>query len=176
MNEELKNWRNYSLLIVAMVCITALGCPQIVNRVTPADVPEQALDYLSFEPNDVHTVFGMSSLYEVRILAAKVEILHREEQLRLTRALTDDTYDYETAKEFLDNSIFSAEAVQDVLIGSPEQPMSLLGLLGGGALGTFAGKLMRRRGDVPRKDVQQKEENARAAGRLAGIEEGRKTT
>lgn len=62
-------------------------------------------------------------------------------------------------------SIEESEIVQDVVIGSEQQPVSILGILGYSGIGLFAGRLMKRKGDLDPKEVEVEKAKAKDDGR-----------
>lgn len=140
-------------IFVCIVCAAILiifGCQTVVDRITPASVGPQAPEYLGEEPKDIY------SLYELKIMKDTIAINHRDKQLELLRAAEDDTYAFNDAKGFIEPAIQEAEALQEKIIGSDDNPLSVSGLLfmlTGGVVGrTF----FRRPGDLTPDEARAK--------------------
>lgn len=168
------DWKNYLLLLIGLVSLAILSCRSALDKVTPADPPGPALAYIEAEPNS----FGFYSLADARETKYQVELKHRTEQLVLKRRLQDDRLLHGDAINAVDYSIAESEIVQDIFIGSEDQPISILGVLGGSGIGLFAGRLMKRKGDLDPKEAELekakvreetiKEINGKDTGPIAG--------
>lgn len=157
----MKDWKNYLLLLVGLVSLAILSCRTALDKVTPANLPRPAFVYIGAEPNNV----GFYSLADARETKYQVELKHRSEQLDLKRQLQDDSLLHGDAISSVAYSIEESEIVQDVVIGSDQQPISILGILGGSGIGLFAGRLMKRKGDLDPKEAEIEKAKAKDEGR-----------
>lgn len=160
----MRDWKNYLLLIVGLSALAILSCRSALDKFTPANPPKPALAYIEAEPNS----FGFYSLADARETKYQVQLKHRSEQLDLKRQLQDDSLLHGDAINSVDYSIEESEIVQDIVIGSEQQPISILGILGGSGIGLLAGRLMKRKGDLDPKEAEIEKSNAREEGRKEG--------
>ena len=162
----MSDWKNYLLLFIGLVSLAILSCRSALDKVTPANRPGPALAYINAEPNDFELFgFPFYSLADARDTKYQVELKHRSERLRLNRCLQNDSLLHGDAINSVDYSIEESEIVQDIVVGSEQQPVSILGILGGGGIGLFAGRLMKRKGDYTIEEVEDEIVNAREEGR-----------
>jgi hypothetical protein len=156
----MRDWKNYLLLFVGLSALAILSCRAALDKVTPANKPGPALAYIEAEPNS----FVFYSLADARETKYQVELKHRSRRLDLKRQLQDDSLLHGDAINSVDYSIEESEIVQDIVIGSEQQPISILGILGGSGIGLFAGRLMKRKGDLDPKEAEDEKRKARAEG------------
>ena len=129
-----------SLLLVlgVVVCVGVMGCSDMMDAVTPCRIPKKTQEYLGIDK-------PITSLLDARDLALDVDIQHHWAQTAALRFIEDDSIKYEYAKE-IRASIVSSKEFQDAIIGSPDQPFSVTGILAGaGLLGVGARFLPRKR-------------------------------
>jgi len=130
---------NSVLLVVGLACIAVLGCASFVDMLTPADVSNAALEYVSQQPD------GWTSLHTARDIRNKIIVKHRTEQLGLLRAAEDDKFAYADAINTININIQEAESLQTLIIGDENHPFSILGVLGGALPGLAIGGLLLKR-------------------------------
>ena len=140
--------RGAILLVVCVVCLAAISCQSLVDRVTPCEVSEQVYDYAGLEPKE------FTSLYEAKKIRDKIIIQHRHSLVELSRMIEDENYDYADA-EAIKAQIKEAEEFQDFIIGSEDQQFSVLGLLAGFTGGGFIGRMIKRKGDYSPTEVEE---------------------
>ena len=162
----MRDWKNYLLLFVGLSALAIISCRSAVDKVTPAARPGPALAYIEAEPNDFE-LFGFQfySLADARDTKYQVELKHRSRRIELNRHLQDDSLQHGDAVNSVDYSIEESEIFQDIVIGSEQQPISILGILGGSGIGLFAGRLMKRRGDLDPKEAEIEKAKAKEEGR-----------
>ena len=148
--KEKRMWEKleYALLLgVALTGIVLMSCASLLDEITPADIPMESLEYAGYEPNEV----GFYSLKKARTVLREVVTIHRDRLLDWEYNLKREQFLYEAAKGYLEPAIQEAREFQELLIGSAEQPLSILGLmtyLGFGGAGTLMGKnLLKRKKD-----------------------------
>ena len=138
------------LIVVCILLIALIGCQTLVDSITPSFIPERALDYAEVDLSEKL----IPSLNDARIVRDEIIIGHRDVQLDLKRIAEDDVFAYQDALNYIDGSIAAAEALQDLVIGSPENPYSLLGLLAPLGLGTMVGLKFKRKGDFSPEEME----------------------
>jgi len=157
----MRDWKNYLLLLVGLSALAILSCRTYLDKVTPANPPKPALAYIDVEPND----FGFYSLFDARETKYQVELKHRTSQLELVRQIKDDNLLYGDASNAADYSIEESEIFQDIMIGSEDQPISILGILAGAGISLPIGRAMKRKGDLDPKEVEIEKAKAKDEGR-----------
>ncbi len=149
-----------TLLLVLVIGI--VGCRALLDDLTPAKIPERSKEYAEVTPEDIG---GFPSLGDATDTRVEIIIKHRDTQIGLKRRAEDDTMAYKDALGFIDQAIADSYALQAIVIGSPENPISLLGLLAPLGLGAFAGGSLIKRG----KDYSPEQyETAVAKAKLEG--------
>ena len=131
------------ITLALVVIIGVVGCRAMLNEITPARIPDRSKDYAEVTPEDIE---GLPSLNDATDTRTEIIIKHRDTQIGLKRRAEDDTMAYKDALGFIDQAIADSYALQTLVIGSPENPISLLGLLAPLGLGAFAGKELFKRG------------------------------
>jgi len=139
---ELKNWKYWLLVMVCIISFAIIGCNSMIDRITPAEMPKRTAEYVGMDPN-----IEVVSLRDAKIIKDDVLILHRNAQLSLLRFAQDDELAYKDALAFIETSIEEAQGLQDIVVGTSEQPFSVLGILAGLTGGAAIGKVMKRKGD-----------------------------
>ncbi len=130
------------LIVVCVAAMAILGCGSLIDNFTPAEVSRIAADYGEVELD------GITTLKDAKQVKVGIAIKHRNVQTNLKRQAEDDSFLHGVANEFVDVSISEAETLQSIVIGSPDNPYSLLGLLAPLGLGGIIGKTyMKRKGD-----------------------------
>ncbi len=138
----MKNWRAVASVIVGLICLCVISCRSMLDRVTPSDIPAQSLAYVEKKPADV--IPTLNTAKEVR---TEIIVKHRNKQIDLKRLAEDDKLAYTDALGFIKASIAESTAMQELLIGSETQPLSILGLLAGAGIAFPVGKILKRKGD-----------------------------
>lgn len=133
-----------AILVSVAVILGLIGCRAFIDRITPADIPEISIKYAGIEPNTVL----IPTLNTAKDIRNKIIINHRNTQVDLLRLAADDKYAYQNAKGLIEANIKDAEEFQELIIGSEDQPYSILGLLAPLGAGALVGKqFFRRKGD-----------------------------
>lgn len=142
--------------ILLIVVVGILGCRSLLDEITPARIRDRSADYAEITEEDIGIFPSVADATDTRI---EIIIKHRDTQLDLKRLAEDDKLAYEDALGFINAAIEEAYVLQGLIIGSPENPISLLGLLAPLGLGAFAGKELFKRG----KDYSPQEYEAGVA-------------
>lgn len=149
-----------TLLLIAVVVV--VGCRSLLDEFTPAKIRDRAADYAEVTEEDIGVFPSLADAMDTRI---EIIIKHRDTQVSLKRLAEDDSVLYKDALGFIDAAIEESINLQGLIIGSPENPISLLGLLVPLGLGAVAGKELFKRG----KDYSPEEyEAAVAKAKLEG--------
>jgi len=131
------------LTLLVILVVGVVGCRALLDEITPARIPDRSKDYAEVNPEDIG---GFPSLNDATDTRVEIIIKHRDTQIGLKRRAEDDTMAYKDALGFIDQAITDSYALQALVIGSPENPISLLGLLAPLGLGALAGKELFKRG------------------------------
>jgi hypothetical protein len=151
MTEEIKNKKNYLILIVSLLCLAIVSCQSYLDMVTPAVIPEKSMEYAEIDPNSL----GFISLADAKDIRNTITIKHRNIQIGLIRMTNDDKVAFQDARDLITTNIEEAEYTQNLIVGSSENPFSVFGLLGPAGIGVFAGKLLKRKGDFSPEEVEK---------------------
>lgn len=130
-----------TLFLIAIIGV--VGCRSLLDELTPARIRDRSADYAEITEEDIGIFPSVADATDTRI---EIIIKHRDTQLDLKRLAEDDKLAYEDALGFINAAIEEAYVLQGLIIGSPENPISLLGLLAPLGLGAFAGKEFFKRG------------------------------
>ena len=136
----MKNWKIILLLFVGLICMAITSCGSILDKYTPSNLPGKSLDYTNKDPND----YGwFHSLYDAENLMQEILSTRRDKLIDWEYWLKKEDAAYQDAKGYLEPAIAESLRMQEIVIGSEDQPYSILGILsylgvGGGAL--FLGK------------------------------------
>jgi len=142
--------KNILLILVCLISIAGISCGGFIDRITPCEVTEQSMEYADrdFPP------LGIMTLYEAKQIRERITIKYRVEQLSLKRLAQDSKFAHDDAIKFIDNNITASENFQDIVVGSVDSPMSIMGLLGVGGISLMAGRLMKRKNDYSPAEVK----------------------
>jgi len=163
----MKDWKNYVLLLCALVFVALVSCGSLVDRVTPVEKPKRSAIYVGEDPNQ-----GWFSQWDAKEMRSDIIIQHRDINLWLLRRAEDDKYAYEDAVGFITVSIKEGKDLQDIVIGDETHPVSIFGILGPLAGGALIGKeVFKRRRDYTPHD----HETAVSKAYKEGVEAGKKT-
>jgi len=146
-----KKIKDILLIIVSIVMLGILGCSSLLDEVTPAVVGDRSLDYAE----KARTEIGFPTLADVRRIKTDIIINHRDKQIDLKRVAEDDTRAYGDALQFINASIAEAQYVQNLVVGSEGNPISILGLLAPLGIGAALGRrYFKRPGDLTPEEVK----------------------
>lgn len=144
------DFKNVALMLLCLVCLAGVSCGGFIDRFTPCEVTEQSMEYANrdFPP------LGIMTLYEAKQIRERIKIRHRVSQISLKRLAQDDKMEHTDALGFIEENIIASENFQNVVVGSKDDPLSLMGLLGTAGLGLFAGRLLKRKNDSSPAEVK----------------------
>jgi len=144
-----KDKKNIVLVLLTVICVATIGCNSLLDSMTPAMRHVLAAKYLS-DPN----LAGATSLGKLKEDRTTAIVKHRSEQVNLKRSAEDDKLAYQDAIGFIDRNIEESQIMQDLIVGAPDQPFSLLGVLAGFTGGAAIGRALKRKGDKDEAEVE----------------------
>jgi hypothetical protein len=144
-----RDFKNIALVLICVLALVCIGCQGLLDRGTPADVHPSVSNYLGVE----HKEF--TSLYDLKLKQDAIRIKHRDAQTDLLRKAQDDKVQYSDAITFIEGSIEQAQTLQDIAVGSEDQPFSILGVLAGFTGGAAIGRALKRKGDYSAGEVRE---------------------
>jgi len=144
-----KDKKNIVLVLLAVACVAIIGCNSMLDCVTPGVRHPLSAAYKS-DPNSV----GITSLGKLKADRTIAIVKHRGVQIDLKRLAEDDKLAYQDAIGFIDQNIEESQIMQDLIVGAPDQPFSLLGVLAGFTGGAAIGRAMKRKGDKDENEVE----------------------
>ena len=147
----MKDKKNLLLVVACVVCLAIISCRSMMDRFTPCTQTEQSYEYVHGSLDGFREI---DSLHNVKKLRTEIIIDHRTWQIDLKRALEDNELLYGDAIGFITGNIKEAEYLQGVIVGSEDQPFSLLGILAGFTGGAAIGKMFKRKGDYSPEEVE----------------------
>lgn len=144
--------KNYLLVAGCVLCLAIISCRSMMDRVTPCTQTEQSYEYIHGSLDGFKEI---DSLHNVKKLRTKIIIKNRTEQIGYLRAAEDDDNANSDAIGFITGNIEEAEYLQGVIVGSGDQPFSLLGILAGFTGGAAIGRVMKRKGDYSPTEMEE---------------------
>lgn len=147
-----QNKLNYLLGVACVICLAIISCRSMMDRITPCTQTEQSYEYVKGSLNGYAEI---TSLHNVKKLHNEIVIKHRTEQIGYLRAAEDDDNAHGDAIGFITANIKEAEYLQGVIVGSEDQPLSLIGILAGFTGGAAIGRALKRRGDYSPAEVEE---------------------
>ena len=148
----MKDKKNLLLVVACVLCLAAISCRSLMDRVTPCTVTEQSYEYVNGSLDGFKEI---DSLYNVKKLHNEIVIEYRTAQINFLRLAEDDKLAHADAIGFIDANIKEAEYFQGVIVGSEDQPFSLLGILAGFTGGAAIGRALKRKGDYSPTEMEE---------------------
>ena len=148
----MKDKKNLLLVVTCIVCLAIISCRSMMDRFTPCTQTEQSYEYVHGSLDGFKEI---DSLHNVKKLRTEIIIKHRTEQVDYLRAAEDDDYASTDAIGFITGNIKEAEYLQGVVVGSEDQPFSLLGIIAGFSGGAAIGKMLKRKGDYSPTEMEE---------------------
>jgi len=149
---KMKDKKNYLLVVACILCLAIISCRSTMDRFTPCTVTEQSYEYVHESLDGFKEI---DSLHNVKKLRTGIVIKHRTDQIGYLRAAEDDDNANSDAIGFITGNIKEAEYLQGVIVGSEDQPFSLLGILAGFSGGAAIGRALKRKGDYSPTEVEE---------------------
>lgn len=147
----MKDKKNLLLVVACVICLAVISCRSMMDRVTPCTQTEQSYEYVHGSLDGFKEI---DSLHNVKKLRTEIVIKHRTEQIGYLRAAEDDDNANSDAIGFITGNIKEAEYFQGVIVGSEDQPFSLLGILAGFTGGAAIGRALKRKGDYSPEECE----------------------
>ncbi|KKN68779.1 hypothetical protein LCGC14_0447990 [marine sediment metagenome] len=148
----MKNKLNWLLTLICIVSLAIISCRSMMDRATPTSVAKQSYEYVNESLNGFKEI---DSLYNVKKLHNEIVIKYRTAQINFLRMAEDDKLAYTDAIGFIDANIKEAEYFQGIIVGSADQPLSLIGILAGFTGGAAIGRMLKRKGDYSPSEVEE---------------------
>ena len=149
---KMKDKKNLLLVVGCVICLAIISCRSMMDRFTPCTVAERSYVYAN---GSMYGYKEIDSLHNVKKFHNEIVINYRTSQINFLRLAEDDKLAYEDAIGFIDANIKEAEYLQGVIVGSEDQPFSLLGILAGFSGGAAIGRMLKRKGDYSPTEVEE---------------------
>jgi len=160
-----QNKLNWLLGVACVICLGLISCRSMMDRVTPCTVTEQSYEYVEGSLDGFKEI---DSLHNVKKLHNKIVIKYRTAQINFLRMAEDDKLAHADAIGFIDANIKEAEYLQGIIVGSDDQPLSLIGILAGLSGGTMIGKMLKRKQDFDPAEMEIEKIHAYEQGKTDG--------
>lgn len=122
----MKTLKTILLTLFFTALILVISCRSYLEEAIPVSIDKRAAEYAAVDPDD----FGLiTSLADAKRVKTEIVLNHRDMQISLKRLAEDDNLAHSDALGFIDNTIVVGEANMDLLIGSENQPFSIMGIL-----------------------------------------------
>lgn len=157
----MKDYKNILLMLVCILALASMSCGGFMDRFTPCEVTEQSMSYAERE----FPPLGVMTLHEAKQIRERIKIKHRISQIGLKRLAQDDKMNHDDAIGYINDNIAVSENFQETVIGSLDNPASLMGLLGISGLTFIAGSMRKRKGDLTPAEVKEVVAEAKTAVR-----------
>ena len=155
----MKKTKTILITLILVVVLTVLGCRTLVNSITPSDIDNRAQKYSKVTDDQIGRWKSLNDATEVR---KEIIIKHRTEQIDLKRKAQDDKILYKDAIGFIDVNIQESLDLQGIIIGGPDNPFSVLGMLAPFGIGAVAGSVfIKRRNDYSPEEYEVAVEKAK---------------
>lgn len=151
-----------TVTVLLVVLLGILGCRTLIDSITPSSIDRRAQEYSKITDKDIGEWKSLKDAVEVR---KEIIINHRTEQIDLKRKAQDDKILYKDAIGFIDANIQESLDLQGIIIGGPDNPFSILGMLAPLGIGAIAGSVfIKRRNDYTPEEYEAGIEKAKIEG------------
>ena len=151
-----------TVTVLLVVLLGILGCRTLIDSITPSNIDKRAQEYSKITDKDIGEWKSLKDAVEVR---KEIIINHRTEQIDLKRKAQDDKILYKDAIGFIDANIQESLDLQGIIIGGPDNPFSILGMLAPFGIGAIAGSVfIKRRNDYTPEEYEVGIEKAKTEG------------
>jgi len=148
----MKNKLNWLLGTACILCLALISCRSMMDRVTPCTQTEQSYEYVYGSLDGFKEI---DSLHNVKKLHNEIVIKYRTSQINFLRLAEDDELAHDDAIGFIKANIKEAEYFQGIIVGSEDQPLSLIGILAGFTGGAAIGRALKRKGDYSPAEMEE---------------------
>jgi len=136
----------FSLLLALMIGV--IGCRSLLEEVMPVNINKRAVEYSKIDLKELEPYPTLADAKRVKV---EIIVNHRDKQISLKRQAEDDNLSNGDALGFINADIKTGDANLGLLIGSEDNPFSIMGILfslgvGGGGL-ALGRKFLKRPGD-----------------------------
>lgn len=136
------------LTVVCIMILALVSCHSYLEEFIPVNIDDRAVAYAEVDPDSFGKIESLADAKRVKI---EIIVNHRDKQLFLKRASEDDNLAHGDAYGFITTNIVAGEQTLDLVIGSEDNPISIMGLLatisiGGGGL-ALGRRYLKRPGD-----------------------------
>lgn len=146
----MKKLKSVLIIVLCMAVLAVIGCRSLMDEFTPGKIDARSAEYAGIEKESL----GFISLADMEYVKREIIIKHRDGQINLKRIAQDDKLKYQDAYGFISTNIEEVRAFQGIIIGSEDNPVSLLGMLVPlGAAGLFGKQFLKRPGDYTPAEV-----------------------
>ncbi len=158
----MSKFKTILLSLVLALMIGIVSCRSLLEEIMPASVDKRAAKYANVNPEELEPY---PTLADAKRIKVEIILNHRDQQLALKRASEDDNLNHGDALGFINQSIIVSDANLDLLIGSEDNPFSIMGILfslgvGGGGL-ALGRRFLRRPGDFTPEEHDRDVEKAK---------------
>ncbi len=158
----MKKTKTVLVILILIIVLGILGCRTFVDSVTPSNIDKRAQEYSKATDKEIGEWKSLNDAIEVR---KEIIINHRTEQIDLKRKAQDDKILYKDAIGFIDGNIQESLDLQSIIIGSPDNPFSILGMLAPFGIGAIIGSVfIKRRNDYSPEEYEAGVEKAKTEG------------
>ena len=156
----MKKTKTILITLILVGVLSVLGCRTLVNSITPSDIDNRAQKYSKVTDDQIGRWKSLNDATEVR---KEIIIKHRTEQIDLKRKAQDDKILYKDAIGFIDVNIQESLDLQGIVVGGPDNPFSVLGMLAPFGIGAVAGSVfIKRKNDYSPSQYEAGVEKAKA--------------
>lgn len=142
-------WKQLAVLVIGLLCAAVLGCNAMLKEVFPCVIDAESRSYIGEE-----TVRKVTSLANAEVIQKRVRITYRDNLLDLRRAIEDEDNAYADALA-IDARVKESQEWMGTVIGSPEEPASIMGILAmTGLSGLIGARYFKRKGDCSPEEVK----------------------
>ncbi len=138
---EMKKLKSAIVILLCVAVLAVIGCRSLMDEFTPSMIDARSLEYAGVEKVSL----GFVSLADAEYVKNEIIIKHRDGQINLQRIAQDDKLKYQDAFGFISTNIEEARTLQGIIIGSEDNPFSLLGMLAPMGLAGFIGRQYMKR-------------------------------
>ena len=147
------------MTLIFILILGVLGCRTLVDSFTPSNIDKREQKYSEVSDEETGKWESLNDAIEVR---KEIIIKHRSEQIDLKRKAQDDKILYKDAIGFIDGNIQESLDLQSIVIGGPDNPFSILGMLAPFGIGAIIGSVfIKRRNDYTPEEYKVAVEKAK---------------
>lgn len=151
----MSKFKTILLSVVFVLLIAVVSCRSLLEEVMPVDINKRAVEYSKIDPEELKPYPTLADAKRVRV---EIIVNHRDKQISLKRLAEDDNLANGDALGFINQNIAVGESNLGMIIGSEDNPFSIMGLLfaaglGGGGL-AVGRRYFKRQGDYSPEEYE----------------------